>query len=814
MLYRITISVLLSFFSSGLFAQELSGYVKDKDNREPIPFANIWLNGTTQGTTSDLNGFFRIVSPKSDTLCISSVGFNLKKVALKKGRNTLNVLLEKDVKQLNQINVKPKIPRAKVLFNLIQKHKKENRRQIYSITDYKTVANTTVYIAIDSASKVNRFISNINEVTVESDDESIRFTPIYLAEKAINHTPDSTSVAFKKRDGIFPNLNQAIETLILKNVVVDMDFYKEQINILDRGFISPISNSALMYYNLYYNDSTMVDNKKYYNFSFAPKNPYNPLFSGHFVIEDGSFALTEIEAHIAKEANLNFVNGFRGKVKYKKRPQGGWFYDEQEVGLNMSLKINKDSLSNYSSKRMDNVTGGNWLISKTTRYSTAKRLSKVKASDWKNQPEFVASDVEEGNYDRVGKLKQEKVVKKVDAIGGIVLSSFLKAGKVDIGPVFSIYTTNTVEGNRITAPIRTNERMWKHFSIGGFLGMGTKSKELKYGLNLIYQPQEKDNFIMRFNYYDDYNLVSQDKYLRFVKNNPNTKGNSNFIGSVTTREKNPYIKAEKSVDARFEYHTKSDMHFEFTPYYLSSKATADVSFVRNGVNYDKYQNYGLLVNYKLTFHQNFDKYYFDRIYYMNPIPIVNLSADFGKTSIPNGGDDGLGFYMKLNGSVQGRIVMGQVFMNYMVNGGYLFGDAPYDLLDMPVGSMSLGYAKYRFNLLHFASFAHNVYTNVHLHLNGGGVFLNKIPLIKRLKLREILSLKIHYGKLQNSYKGVFDLPEYYTSKQKTPYGEIGFGLANIFKVLRVEYVRQLGSKFEGATFTDRNGIFFRAEMSF
>lgn len=804
---------MLTLFSSSLFAQELSGYVKDKDSKEVIPFANVWLNGTTQGTTSNLDGFFQITSPQTDTLCVSSVGYKPTKIALKKSGYQLEVLLEKDVKQLSEVKVKPKIPRAKVLFNLIQEHKKANRRQVRSISDYKSVENTTVYIAIDTASKVNRFISDINEVTLESEDKSIRFSPIYLAEEAMSHTADSSSVAFRKRDGIFPNLNQAIESMILDNVVVDLDFYKDQINILDRGFISPLSSSAMMYYHLYYNDSTMVNNVKYYSFSFAPKNPYNPLFSGHFTIEDGTFALTEIETHIPQEANLNFVNGFKGKVKYKKRPEGGWFYEQQEVGINMSLRINKDSVSNYSSKRIDNVSSGNWLISKTTRYSTAQRLNTIKASAWKNQDEFISNDVEEENYDRVGKLKQERVVKGVDAIGGIVLSSYLNVGKFDIGPVFSIYTTNTVEGTRITAPIRTSEQMWKRFSIGGFLGVGTKSKELKYGLNLVYQPQESDHFLMRFNYSDDYNLVSQDKYLRFVKNNPNIKGNSNFIGSFTTREKNPYIKEEKTLDMRFEYHTKSDMHFEISPYFLSSTSTPEVSFDRKDESFNKYQNYGVLMNYKLTFHQNFDKYYFDRIYYINPIPIINLSVDMGKTSI-SGSDDKFGVYTKLNGSIQGRLVMGQVFMNYMVNGGYLFGDAPYDLLDMPVGSMSLGYAKYRFNLLHHAAFAHNLYTNTHLHINGGGILLNRIPLIKKLKLREIVSLKFHHGKLNHAYKEVFDLPDYYSNDKKTPYGEIGFGLANIFKILRVEYVRQLGGKFEGEKFTDRNGIFFRAEMSF
>ncbi|MEA2043624.1 MAG: hypothetical protein U9N85_13865 [Bacteroidota bacterium] len=153
-------------------------------------------------------------------------------------------------------------------------------------------------------------------------------------------------------------------------------------------------------------------------------------------------------------------------------------------------------------------------------------------------------------------------------------------------------------------------------------------------------------------------------------------------------------------------------------------------------------------------------------------------------------------------------------MNYIVNGGYLIGNAPFDLLDQPVGSISLGYSKDRFNLLHFASFAHNLYANAHLHVNGGGIVFNRIPLIKQLKLREIISLKVHAGELNSAYKPVFDLPPYYSNNTNIPYAEIGFGLTNIFKVLRVEYVLQLGNTHINTGFTDKGGIRFRAEMSF
>ena len=215
---------------------------------------------------------------------------------------------------------------------------------------------------------------------------------------------------------------------------------------------------------------------------------------------------------------------------------------------------------------------------------------------------------------------------------------------------------------------------------------------------------------------------------------------------------------------------------------------------------------------RIPFGQHYDRFFFDRIYYLSRVPIINFSWNVGQTLLPDKKVNNSGLYSQFHGSVHGRIVMGPIFMNYLLNCGYLFGDAPYDLLDQPVGSMSIGYSKYNFNLLHYDAFAHNLYANTHFHVNGGGIILNRIPLIKRLKLREVLSFKGHYGSINSTYKGVFDLPAYYKTDAK-PYGEIGFGLTNILKVLRVEYVRSIGN-FPGNDFIDKHGIFMRAEMSF
>ena len=811
----IIILVGLLFSLVKVHAQSVSGTLTDSKTREPIPFANIWVPGTTQGTMTNNEGYFSIDSPQKDTLYISSVGYKNKLIPIDRHRNTkLNVSLDQNVETLGEVTVKPEIPRAKVLFNLIQEHKAENHQELEVVDNYNTLQTTTAFIAVDTTSTLVKSFSNINDVSVNIGNHKLRFSPIYLSEKAATVTANGKKQIYEKEDGIFPRINQAIKSLIINNVVVNMDFYNDQIYIMDRGFLSPLTKSALSHYNLYLNDSSMVDSTKYFHFSFAPKNDRDPLFSGKFTIEDGTFALTSIDAYISQKANINFVNGFSGNVSFKKLPNGKWFYDHQQTGVNLSLKINKDSLSAYSSKRMDNVAKGNWLVQKTTQYSTSDHLTQVDPAKWDQQPEFSTSNLESNTYSKVDKLKKQNLVKVIDKIGSAALTSYFNVGKLDVGPVFSIYTTNTIEGNRITIPLRTSQQMWERFSFGGFLGYGTKNSKFKYGINLIYQPQRTDKFIMRLNYHYDYELVTQDKFLRFVKNNPNTKGNSNFIAAFTTREKNPYLKLERGYDFRLEYNSPNDNHLELNPYLVQNTGTPAVPFIHDQKNYTGYKTYGLLLNVRLAFGQHYDKFYFDRVYYVNRIPVLNLSMDIGQTLLPGHSMLHSGLYTHLHGAITGRLTRGQIFMNYMWNAGFLAGDAPYESLDQPVGSMSLGYSKYRFNLLHHAAFAHNLYTNVHLHINGGGVLLNRIPVIKTLKLREVVSLKGHYGMLNKAYKGVFELPSFYSNVSQKPYGEIGVGLTNIFKVLRVEYVHLLGKTYQNRLFTDRSGLFFRAEMSF
>ena len=154
----------------------------------------------------------------------------------------------------------------------------------------------------------------------------------------------------------------------------------------------------------YFNDSTRVNNQKIYNLSFSPKNKFAPLFTGRFSIDSASMGIIYIETYFRKEANVNFVSGFKGSVSYTKQEDGGVFLAKQEININLAISLKKDT-SQYASKRVDNVSNGNWVLNKTTYYSTDKTLNTIKASEWKNQEEF---KLKKFNADDDQKIKKTK----------------------------------------------------------------------------------------------------------------------------------------------------------------------------------------------------------------------------------------------------------------------------------------------------------------------------------------------------------------------------------------------------------------------
>jgi hypothetical protein len=128
---------------------------------------------------------------------------------------------------------------------------------------------------------------------------------------------------------------------------------------------------------------------------------------------------------------------------------------------------------------------------------------------------------------------------------------------------------------------------------------------------------------------------------------------------------------------------------------------------------------------------------------------------------------------------------------------------PFPLLTIHRANQTYAYQLQSYNLMNFMEFVsdHHAAVNVQYYMNG--FILNKIPLIKHLKLREVFSFKGIYGGLRNENNPTYNPNNTYAWQTNTtgdissftfgskPYMEASFGLSNIFKVLRIDAVKRL-----------------------
>ncbi len=102
---QLTLIALLCFNIS-LFAQDgynLTGTVID-DTNVPVPGANVVIQNTTTGTSTDFDGNYSITVNNGDVLEFSSLGFSSKTVTIN-GQETLNVTLATDASLLEEVVV-------------------------------------------------------------------------------------------------------------------------------------------------------------------------------------------------------------------------------------------------------------------------------------------------------------------------------------------------------------------------------------------------------------------------------------------------------------------------------------------------------------------------------------------------------------------------------------------------------------------------------------------------------------------------------------------------------------------------------------
>ena len=144
------------------------------------------------------------------------------------------------------------------------------------------------------------------------------------------------------------------------------------------------------------------------------------------------------------------------------------------------------------------------------------------------------------------------------------------------------------------------------------------------------------------------------------------------------------------------------------------------------------------------------------------------------------------------------------YMQFWAEGGYIWGQMLSPYLFTSTTYNSVLYHQSAFNLMRVMEFFSDKYVQVFAIYNLNGLIFNRIPLIRKLKLREELNLKMTYGGLREENLFMIDGKNVKTFTNM-PYVEAGFGFQNLFNVIGLEYVRRI-TYTEGLESREKWGI--------
>jgi hypothetical protein len=823
----------LLLLSSAAFGQKLTsvkGKIIDKDTKEPIPFATVAFKGTTVGTTTDLDGLYELDAKiASNQIEVASLGYETKLMPVTMGeKQTIDVELESTALLIKEVVVKGKKTRydrsmenpAVVLMRNVIRNKEKNRLEAedyFEVDKYEKVQFDINNFDTEALRKKRAF-KNYQFILDHVDTSEVNgktFLPFFIQEM-------SSKIFYRRDPEGRKEHRYGIKITSMKEYVDDKDLtdmtevlyqkvnlYENNIRLLDLDFVSPLSDIAISSYNFYIMDTTgTVNGVPVTKMSFVPRNNQNIAFKGDLYITRGdtaTLALVKANLGITRQINVNFVQDLRLEQEFMQLENGMWARKEDQVVMDFALT--KKGTGFYGTRT---ASYDDYLLHQPRPDSLYEGSEKIVEVDdvykkdeafWQQARHTPLTAKEQGIYQMIDTIQGMPSFKRTMSILGLVFTGYKAFGPVDIGPIANFYSFNPVEGTRIKFGGETNLKFNKKFSIGGYGAYGFKDEEFKYAGFATYSFRDdfKQNpkHYIRALYQKEVSLVGQ----ILVLNSPD-----NFFLSFQRGTRDRMLLLNK---IQGEYFLETDNHLSYQLTYTNTRnrkyGTTDFAYFRKDdeMRLDTLHSSEFTtsdIGLTLRWAPN-EQYLQGRTYrtqLFNKYPIFTLKLNAGIKAL--GGDYA---YQSASLNIVKRFYLSFLGVTRMdFEAGKIWGNGvPYFLLNLPKANQTFTYRTNSFNMMNYQEFVNDQYAFIMLEHNFNGWIFNKIPLLRKLKLREAITFKAIYGGLSDSNNP--DLhPEFiqfqndadgnrvnYTLESE-PYIEGGVSVGNIFKVLRFDLVRR------------------------
>jgi hypothetical protein len=299
LLYKIFI--LSIFFVSTSLPQQITirGRVIDFESNSPLSFANIRVQGTTLGTSTNADGVFELKVDSPEVMLIASyIGYYSDTITINNNnyKNYITIFLKSTDIILPEVLVKPgENPANNIILQAIEKKKiRNNLLNNYQVEAYtKGVIRTTeditskgsgINLGLGGSDTTELFISGILENHSQGYfQKPDKYKEVILARKQSANFP--------------PSINILTGGRLIQN------FYENEVNFLGRDLPGPISDNALNYYYYYIENIVAQNDKKIFQIHIEPNTSSDPGFEGKIFISDSSFDLVKVDLMLNRAAN-------------------------------------------------------------------------------------------------------------------------------------------------------------------------------------------------------------------------------------------------------------------------------------------------------------------------------------------------------------------------------------------------------------------------------------------------------------------------------------------------------------------------------
>lgn len=805
-LVRIALTILAPFAASSASAQStrVSGTVTDAVTGETLPSVNILFRDSRVGTTTDIDGHYSIDTYyATDSLLFSFIGYVPRMVAVRRDKaQVLDVKLDPSATALGEVVIKPsgENPAFEILRRVVRSKPANNREKLeaYSFEAYNKVEFDLNNISKEfTEKKIFRpfafIFDNIDSTGAKP------YLPIFMTEslsEVVYRQKPRARKEFIRGTKVSGMENESISQF-MGDMYQNVNIYDNFLVIFGRNFISPIADGGKGYYDYYLTDSAFVGKFWCYRLDFKPKRPQELAFAGTMWINDTTYAVRRMEAGIPEKANLNFVQGFWVKQEYDQVKPEVWMLTKDELVVDLNIvrdagKPNKHPVQGLYGRRTASYRDFSINEPKDPQvYEGAEEVVmaieplSLGADFWDTHRHEQLSKKESDIYHMVDTMKQIPRFRTYIDIVNTAITGYYPLGDVELGPYFTTYSFNPVEGNRFRLGLRTSSQWSRRLELEGYTAYGTTDGVFKYGFGgrgfITKEPRLIGGLYYRLDMEQlgqSTDAFRQDNILSSTfRRTPNNKLTlvdewrayldrewfMGFNSMVLLRRRELFPRGT------LEYITFSDAN---EPVSLSSITTTEAIFSTRFAYKEKYVA------------GDFTRVSLDTRY-----PSLEVMVAKGLLGVLGGDYD----YTKLSARLYHRVPVGTFgFLRYWLHAGQVFSEPlPYPLLIIHAGNETFYFDELAFNTMNFFEFVSDRYASVYIDHHFDGLFLNRIPLFRRLKWREVVGGKAVVGALDRKHLGEMALLPFSFDLGSGPFAEVSVGVENVFKMLRFDMVRRL-----------------------